>query len=187
MTIPVVTINSQNYDVYGDVPAADAYLDAASHATSWQAETDQTTKARLLVTATRMLDRQLWKGDKADAAQPLAWPRLNTGITPDPIVDGNGIPVDIINASFELALALMDGSEVQNQQTTRERFRSISAGSVSITNFRGIDDFPTRFPQIVQELLRNYLAGDGSTIMAKATGVDEDTTFPIETGTVGGF
>jgi len=79
-----------------------------------------------------------------------------------------------------LALALMDGSDVQNFSTTAERIRSMSAGSVSITNYRGVD-IATRFPQIVQELLRGYLgSGSGTGGAAKVYGVDGETTFPIE-------
>jgi hypothetical protein len=113
------------------------------------------------------LDRQTWN----DAYNTVALRAVET---------------NIINASIELALAIMDGSEVQNQQTTAERLRTISAGSVSITNFRGIDN-PTRFPQIVQELLSGYLGGSGVFFGATATGVAEETIFPIDLGFNGGL
>jgi hypothetical protein len=187
MALPIVSLDS-DFTVYADVDMADTYLDGASHADTWRALTDDDTKGRYLVTATRILNRQLWKGDKVASDQPLAWPRTNTGIDDSLLVlDTNGIPVDIDNAAIELALAIADGSEVQNQQTTVERVRSMTAGSVSITNFRGID-IPTRFPQIVQELLRLYLGGTGSTFVPKATGTDGETSFPAELGfNIGGI
>lgn len=155
-----VQIGSHPYETYADVSEADLYLDAASHAAAWRADdVDADTKARLLVTATRILDRQTWRDEyntfELRAAQP-----------------------NIVNASIELALALLDGSEVQNTQTGVERIRSITAGPVSITNFRGIDE-PSRFPQIVQELLRGYLNA-GGTLGPVVSGVDDLTTFPIQ-------
>lgn len=185
-----VNIGSQAYPVYGDVSKADEYLSASFHADSWNNTFTPEQKAQLLVTATRVLDRQRWKGDKADTAQELAFPRINMNLIPDPVLDAtNGIPVDIENASFELALAIGDGSDVQNQQSTAERIQSMTAGSVSITNFRGVDEFPLRFPLIVQELLRPYLAGSGVTTIgaAKATGVDGETSFPADLGLSGGI
>lgn len=159
-----VTIGSATYDVYADVSVADMYLDAAIHAeTWWTLDTD--TKARALVTATRTLDRQTWLEDYSTQA-------LREDID------------NIINASIELALSLAEGSDVQNQQTTAERVKRLQAGSVSIENFRGIDN-PTRFPQIVQELLRGYLGSDGSNLVGVAEGTDGETIFPIDLGFTG--
>lgn len=155
------------YAVYADIAAADAYLEAAYHADSWRAA-DDTVKARLLVTATRLLDRQSWQALYNTFALRLVVP-------------------NIVSASIEMALAILDGADTQNLQTGAERVRSISAGSVSITNFRGVD-VPTRFPQIVQELLAPYLGGNGTLFVAKATGTDTETIFPIPLGySVGGM
>lgn len=176
-----VSIDAGDFPVYADIDTADVYLGAALHAGSWDSlGNDDETKGRALVTATRLIDRQPWVGEKTGVspAQALAWPRSNTGITG---VDADVVPDNIVTACMELALALVDGSEVQNQQTTAERIRSMSAGSVSISNFRGIDN-PTRFPQIVQELLSPFLGGSSPFFVSKATGVDGETIFPVELG-----
>jgi hypothetical protein len=183
MPVPTVNIDSYSYPVYADQPAADSYLEAAIHGDSWTT-LDVTKKAKSLATSTRVLDRQPWPGTKTDPAQDLQWPRTNTGIVG---VDANTVPLAIINASIELALALEEGSTVQTQQNTAERLRSMSAGSVSITNFRGIDT-PTRFPLIVQELIAPYLGINSQNYGAKITGVDKETIFPVELGyNLGGF
>jgi hypothetical protein len=162
-----VAIDSQDYDVYADITTADLYLNAASHAASWRALTDDVDKARYLVTATRLLDRQTWLDTYNTQALRFA-------------------ETAIINASIELALALLDGSTVQDRQTNAERIKAMTAGSVSITNFRGVDD-PTRFPQIVQELLAPYLGGSSSTLgVAVAEGVDTETVFPSALDLSGG-
>lgn len=166
------------FTVYADVEEADAYLDGSSHADNWRAITDDDTKARYLVTATRLLDRQLWAGDKTSEVQPLAWPRKNTGVTG---VTDDTIPTDIISASIEMASALADGVDLQSQQNFLERVQSMSAGSVSITHFRG-QDVSTRFPQIIHELLRKYMSGGTASYVPKSTGTDTETIFPIDLG-----
>lgn len=181
-----VMIGSEPYTVFADVATADLYLDAAFQADSWRlGTTTQDMKARLLVTSTRILDRQLWKGDKFDEAQEHAFPRKNMGITG--LDDSVGVtPNGIVAGSIELALALLDGSDVQDQRSNAERIRSMTAGSVSITNFRGIDSFlgtggGTRFPLIVQELIGTYLLGSGFGV-AKAVGTDKESVFPGDYG-----
>lgn len=164
-----VTIDGEDYVAYAAVEDADVYAGAASHATTWRAETDDDVKGRALVTSTRTLDRQVWKEGYTTFAEREAVPA-------------------IINASIELAFAIKDGSEVQSQQTTTERVKSISAGSVSITNFwTGATETAMRFPLIVQELLLPYLGGSAGTFgVAVATGVDGKTIFPVELGSTGG-
>jgi len=150
------------FTVYADVEMADEYADGAYHAASWRALTDEDAKARLLITATRLLDRQSWKEGYRTFAEREAEP-------------------NIVNASIELAFSMLDGYDPQNTQSTAERIQSISAGSVSITNFRSVDT-ATRFPQIVQELLSPYLGGSSSALFPKIDGEDTETIFPVELG-----
>lgn len=176
--MPTVELDAV-FEVYADVDMADVYFSGAYHGASWRDLEDEDEKARLLVTATRTLDRQRWKGDKTDAEQELQWPRSNTSVDG---VEDDTVPDDIINASLELALSILDGSDVQTEQTTTQRVQSMSAGSVSITNFRSVDDQKLRFPLPVQELVGKYLAGAGTTLVGVATGVDTESVFPIEAG-----
>lgn len=181
MAYETVTIGSQPYTVFADLASANLYMEAAFQGDTWRAAIDDN-KKRALVTSTRVLDRQNWLGDKFDVNQEHAFPRTNMGITG--LDDSLGVtPDEIVAGSIELALALMDGSEVQDNRTTAERVRSISAGSVSISNFRGVDSFlgsiAPRFPLIVQELIGTYLAGSDSGFgVAKATGTDTCSVFP---------
>lgn len=170
--IPVVSLDSGDYSVYADVDAADEYLGATTHATTWQALTDDDVKGQALVTATRLLDRQRWRGKKTDPAQPLAWPRTDTGVAG--VVDDE-IPQDITSASIELASALIDGSDVQNVQNTSQKIQALRAGSVSITYFRGAEGQPIRFPMIVWELLRDYLASSLRVGLTESTGTSKET------------
>lgn len=159
-----VNIDSNDYTTYATIEEADLYAAAAIHASGWRAA-DDTTKAMALVTATRLLDRQQWVGEKEDADQELAWPRVNTEV--DGIED-DVIPTQVINASIEMAIALVDGATFQNDQTTAQAIQSLRAGSVSITYFRGAEGSPLRFPLIIDELLRGLLQGSGSSRISSA-------------------
>lgn len=148
----VIIISSQAYDSYASVEEADAYLAASLHAgTTWSDATEDN-KGRALVTATRILDRQRW----ADAYDTQA--------------EREVVPA-IQDACCEMALALLQGSDLQSESTTGQKLQSITAGSVSLTYFRGAEGSPHRFPTIVWELLRDYLGGTGLGVYASAHGV----------------
>lgn len=156
-----VTIDAVVYTTYATLAATNSYLNAAAHADAWRDATD-TEKSRAIVTAARTLDRQLWRDDYNTFAE-------------------REVVANIITASMEMAAALIDGSELQNVQNNTEKVRSMSAGSVSIT-LRNTDNEVTRFPQIVHELLRDYLLGESFVVGSKVVGVDTETAFPLDIG-----
>lgn len=168
-----VTISGVQYPVYADVAMADEYLAASMQAAAWRALTDPDDKARALVSATRLLDRQQWKGEKriTSPEQQTEWPRTGTGIPG--VVDGV-VPDNIIMATEEIASALVSGSDMETESNTANKISSLQAGSVSLSFFRGAEGEATRFPTIVNELLQGYLAGSGELGLAGAlsTGVD---------------
>lgn len=153
--MPTVTIDSNDYDVYADVETADAYLAGDFGATLWRAETDADQKARALVTATRILDRQNWVGEKTDPDQPLAWPR--TGVDG---YDEDTTPQPIIDASIVLAKQIHAGSKVDDQASIESGIKRQKAGSVEVEYFIPTSD-PTRLPTAVQELVAPWLGGTG--------------------------
>jgi hypothetical protein len=139
--MPFVEIGSNEYPSYADLETADEYALAATHAEAWR-NADEADKVRALVTATRTLDRQTWLD---------AFNSFDLRVAVD----------NIVTAAIELAIALVDGSEVQNA-TTEQTQKRLKAGSVEIENFKMSADSATRFPKIVQELLAPYL-GSGAT------------------------
>ena len=158
-----IVVGSNTYFSYLSIADADDYLLAAVHGATWQALSDDDAKARALITATRTIDRQEWKGTKTSDSQAGDWPRDSVGV--DGVTDGV-TPQDVLDATAEIALALVDGSELQNEATIEQRVQNLKAGSVSLTFFRGIDGTQQRFPQIIMELLRKYLVGFGDDINA---------------------
>jgi hypothetical protein len=153
--MPTVTISGTDYDVYADVATADEFLAADFSATLWRAETDEDQKARALVTATRLLDRMEWLGNKTDVDQPLEWPRSATGLDD---VDPDVVPQAIIDGSVVLAKLIHSGSKVDSSASTSSNIRRQKAGSVEIEYFFPLED-GTRLPTEVMELVSRYLAG----------------------------
>lgn len=148
----VVLIDSQPYLSYASLEEADEYLAASLHAGATWADASELSRSRALVTSTRILDRQRWRSeyDTQEEREDVA---------------------AIIDASIEMALSLLQGSDLQTEQVTGQKLQSIRAGSVALTYFRGAEGNPNRFPTIVHELLRDYLAG-GADFGPSAFGVD---------------
>lgn len=153
-----ITLDGTDFETYADVAEADEYLAGDFGATIWRAETSDDLKGRALVTATRILDRMVWAGEKEDVDQLLAWPRTGTGATG---VEDDVIPQDIISASIVLAKLVHSGSSVDSSSSTESNIRSQRAGSVAIEYFR-ISEDPTRLPTEVHELIRRFLGGSGA-------------------------
>lgn len=69
-----VSINGKEYPVYATVDEADAYF-AGFFNSKWDSISDDD-KAKLLVSATRSIDRMQFAGKKVDPEQPLKFPRI---------------------------------------------------------------------------------------------------------------
>lgn len=162
-----VLIGSQPYVSYATVEQGDAYFAAALHAANWVAASELS-KAQALVTATRVLDRQSW-GEAYDTQEERSSVE------------------DIQNACLEMALALLDGSDLQSESTTAQKLSSIKAGSVSLTYFRGAEGIARRFPLTVDEYLRPYLAGSAGIGGGKSFGVGGGSVTDDDFGHTGGI
>lgn len=158
-----VTIAGDSFFAYADVPTAIYYLTGqfSDDATAFlAASTDD--QGRALVAMTRTLDRQTWQGAPTDPLhQEGDWPR--TGLTyPDGTpVDPLSVPAQIVDACCEGGAMILNGNQLQNQQTTENLTRDLKAGSVSITYFRQLIGTSPRFPQIITELIRFWFGSVG--------------------------
>lgn len=183
----VVEISSAEYFAYGTQDESDEYFAAAAHAQAWRDEDDADVKGRALVTATRMLDRQKWQGEKTDPDQDGAWPR--TGVAEDEPVNDEGVPLKVVHATFELALVLLNDPEaIQVTQNSSQKVSSLSAGSVSISYFRGAEGEPLRFPLPVMELIGDWL-GASSDLggIGFSSGIDGSSSFALGFGRTRGL
>lgn len=157
---------------------ADAYFTDAIHAADWTAA-NSTTKDQALVTATRILDRQQWKGTKVSTSQPLTWPRDGVTDREGNAVANNDIPIQIREATYELGLALIQDLAVQTKPNTFNDIRSVQAGTARVEFAITRRDI-TRFPQIIQELVSQFLSASGSSLVGLASGTDETSTFETD-------
>ena len=154
---------------YVDVSDTDAYFADAIHSGSWDSA-DADTQSRALVTATRMLDRQLWKGTKTSSSQALEWPRTGVVDRYGDAIDENTVPAVIIQATQELALSLIDDPDVQTNASTSSGIKRAKAGSAEVEYFKPTPRY--RFPTIVQELVKALMGG--SIISGAAYGIDKE-------------
>lgn len=90
---------------YVDVADANTYFANTFNAAVWAAIPvgDQTIA---LAEATKWLETLCWKGEKCDAAQPMAWPRKIDATGCCSAVDCTTLPPAMVQATSELALAL---------------------------------------------------------------------------------
>jgi hypothetical protein len=156
-----VQIGSETYFVYADVPDADAYMEASvgAAADAWR-DADEVSKARALVSGTRAIDAQSWKGEKTVADQEGDFPR--TGLTyPDgSAVDPDEVPPEVVVANIELAAMLNAGESIDPSAARQTTARRLKAGSVEIENFRQFGLLGV-FPSSIMRLLGFWLAGTG--------------------------
>lgn len=179
-----VTIGSTTYTVYSDVSTADDYFNGSVSFSTWNGfTTDQ--KARGLVSATRLIDRQGWQGSKDDEAQVLDFPRTGlVNCAGNDVTSAESLTL-AIEASQLLALDLLNGEELETSTSTEDRTKRLKAGSVEIEYFRADKDQDTRFPTDVMELLGCFLSGSSPISGSIASGVDGealDTDFSFTNG-----
>lgn len=169
-------------NTYVTLAEADAYLDDSVSTTDW-ATLDEDTRVRALLSAFRLLERQVWQGDRTDEAQEADHPR--TGL-----VTCDGIPVpedevaeDIESAQIELAFAITADPELETKANQGSNVRRVSAGSATVEFFNSTDGsggfVADRFPANVMELIKCFLEGYGaSSADSEAFGTGCPSVFP---------
>lgn len=145
-------------DSYASVADCQAY--AAAHGLEF--EGDDAALEAALRNATVYLDTEYsFKGERADAAQALEWPRVNAGAPPDVV------PSQVVSACCELAVRALAGP-------LRQDISSTAAGAVTETTVGPITkryaaaagarvDGQTQFAA-VNALLRRWLSSYGSSV-----------------------
>ena len=145
--------------VYGTVEKANNYFANRLHCQRWETFGNQD-KFKALVMATRSIEKLNYVGEKADASQPLQFPRGTDTL----------VPVDIENAAYELAYALLKGvdptterenlfTKVQGYGMFRTEYRDntvkpwIAAGIVSLDAWEYL--YPYLLPRTELDLLRS--------------------------------
>ena len=195
--MPNIKIGATFHPVYEDKAAADEYFKAASHGAPWLAA-DSSVRNQLLVTASRVFERESWLGDptlpidKSDpvsqpaGTQPLEWGR--TGLTDKNgvAIDSASIPQDVVDGNFELALALLNDATVQTADPTGsnvkvEKSTQRVEGALTVSSetqyFTPTLGSSNPYPGIVMDLIGQFLAGRSGLVLSFTSGTDAVSAF----------
>lgn len=153
-----VQIGAETYFVYADVATANAYMEAAvgEAADAWRSA-DETAQGRALVSGTRAIDAQSWKGQKTVADQPGAFPRIGLFYPDGQAVPFDEVPLQVVTASIELAAMLNAGQPISPAAERQATAKRLKAGSVEIENFRQFGPVGI-WPPTIMDLLGFWLA-----------------------------
>ncbi|HEX8087662.1 MAG TPA: DnaT-like ssDNA-binding protein [Blastocatellia bacterium] len=125
------TAGGANSNSYLSVADADSYVaERVGDTSAW--DVDDAEKEKALISATRRLDQQDFKGCKTTREQALEWPRYDVPDRSGWYYDSDAIPAPIKQAAAELALVLIGNPELLDD-TGLEYFDAISTGDTSIT------------------------------------------------------
>jgi hypothetical protein len=173
MTFNVTIGGSTTIEVYGGLTACDAYIegaigDGATAYRSLAASGDD--RKRLLVAATRYVERLTWQGTATTPAvggTTLVWPR--TGVT-DPngtAVDPNTVPSALTNAVFELVMLGATDPDALSAPDSGSNVKKLDADGTSIEFFRptsALDGTASVLPSVVSQLVGKWLASASATV-----------------------
>ena len=141
---------------YATVDEADLYFADRLDVAAWT-EADAIQKAQSLVTATSVLDDQVWTGSAVSITQPLAFPRVGGYLDPmlNAYIGLEGTPSRITRATYELAHHLLsnDGLLDDTGSVTNLSVSSINLSTISAPNL---------IPGNVKRLIKPLLVGGGS-------------------------
>ncbi len=152
-----ITINDVEYDSYVTLEEADKYL-SVKLGSNWLTY-DEETKKKLLVNATREIDKRDYQGKKADKDQPLKFPRILSCCC-QKTTDENLIK----QAVFELADALGSNSSSSSSGVI-SNLQAIKSMKVGDTDIEFKDDVTLEDPSkiadsVIDDLLGEYLKGN---------------------------
>lgn len=160
----VATAKATNANSYVTLAEAETYMESRLAVTNWDlAATTDDLKNRSLRMATDQLDRYDFAGSRTTQAQRLQWPRYGVADLDGWNYDQDTVPRPVKEATYELALALTDGSfSLEPDQLAQ--FEQVKVGSLDIKP-RGSYTAAT-LPDHIRQLLAHVLVGGGGELTA---------------------
>lgn len=155
MPVSTLTVGVNTYVTRAE---ADTYLgDTYGQAALWAAQSNDQ-KDQALLTAFKLLERQVWQGTAVGA---ISFPRTDLYDCAGLAVSSASVPDEVEQAQIELAFAITQDPTLATKTTTDDNTKSLKAGSAAIEFFNR-DGSPSqvigRFPANVMELIRCFLA-----------------------------
>lgn len=115
---------------YLTVDQATAYFAGRTHSSAWGGA-DPADQERALITATRRLDQEDYRGSKTEYEQALKWPRRGACDSDGFTYDSDEVPRPVKDATCELALLLIESDALKQSKLTN--FAHIKIGPLDIT------------------------------------------------------
>lgn len=157
-----------NTNSYVEIADADTYLESRIDSANWTNSGDEV-REQALVTASLLVDDNVWIGSAVSSSQALAWPRKNAIYYDDRLGRQitflvTDIPSRVKVAVYEQALHLVNNEDLM--EGTTQTFESISVGSISISDSNNdVTRTPIKSVQAsksIRPLLRRGGQGQGS-------------------------
>lgn len=152
MTDKTITINGKDYYTYATVEESNEYF-GGTYGSEWENVSD-VQKEKLLITATRVIDRADYQGEKVDKNQPLKFPR---------IISGEKTSEEILmSACCELAANIY--SDGGTDSSIMNNIKSVSLGDSSVSF---VENGKTECEDdlILERYLSDYLLGGVQVIL----------------------
>lgn len=141
----VISIAGKEFNTYATVEEADLYF-SAIFGNNWVG-IGETQKAQLLITATKLIDRQDFQGEVVDKEQPLKLPRIING---EPTNDDL-----VVETCCELAHQIYQNG---NLNISTNDVQSVSLGDSKIT-FKDDVVIENSNDLLIENYLGDYLMG----------------------------
>ena len=155
MTEKIIIIDTKEYYTYATVSEANDYF-AASFGSEWS-EVSEADKPKLLVTATRLIDKKNYQGKKVDEEQHLKFPRIIANEQTDDEL--------LVQACCELAMSLyFHGDSSSINGINMKSVQSVSLGDSSIS-FKDDANLESDQDAIIDDYLSDYLMGGVQVIL----------------------
>lgn len=153
MSNKTVTIDTKEYNVYATVSEANDYF-AASFYSEWP-QVPESQKPQLLVTATRLIDKKNYQGEKLEKDQPLKFPRIINGEQTDDVL--------LTETCCEVAMSLYvnDGISLSGSIAS---IQSVGLGDSSVSFKEGVN-IESDETCIIEDYLSDYLMGGVQVIL----------------------
>lgn len=147
--------NANTYATKAQASAVGGYLESRLFNTDWTSATVANRNVSL-VQATRLLDDWFnWNGEIADDDQALRWPRYSVEDCDGVDIDSDIIPQFLIDATAELALHLLQGSDVLGAPDTLG-FSRLKVDVLELEVDKSDRDSETVIPDSVMSMLECY-------------------------------
>lgn len=124
------TVGGTSANSYLTRAAADSYFADRLYSSNWTGASDAD-KDLALVTATRRIDQENFRGAKVTTTQALKWPRYDTYDADGITYASAAIPQPVKDAACEMALELLGSNTLA--QSKLVNFAHIKIGSLDIT------------------------------------------------------